>query len=58
MAPPPPPRATTHRTVITTLKNAKVTVVFDSGTKTERSAKAEVIAADAENDTSRRLRVT
>jgi S1-C subfamily serine protease len=59
-APPPRPkglkgtapqsRLPTHRTVITTLKNAKVTVVFDSGTKSERSGKAEVVAADAEND--------
>ena len=47
---PLPSRLPTHQTIVTTLKNAKVTVVFDSGTKSEQSAKAEVIAADPAND--------
>jgi S1-C subfamily serine protease len=48
--PAPQSRLPTQRTIVTTLKNANVSVVFDSGTKLERIAKAEVIAADAEND--------
>jgi S1-C subfamily serine protease len=40
----------TPRMVATTLKASAVTVVLDSGTKNERSAKAEVLAADPERD--------
>jgi S1-C subfamily serine protease len=36
--------------VMRRLKGAKVTAVFDAGTRTERSTKAEVIAADPDND--------
>jgi S1-C subfamily serine protease len=36
--------------VIRRLKVPKVTAVFDAGTRTERSARAEVIAADPDND--------
>jgi S1-C subfamily serine protease len=36
--------------LVKSLKAATVTAVFDSGTKAEVSAKAEVIAADPEND--------
>src|SRR5262249_8491964 len=45
-----PPRPPTPRSRIIALKNAVVTVVFDSGTKKERSVKAEVLAADPEQD--------
>lgn len=40
----------TPRVIMLTLKDAHVTVVFDSGTKQERSATAQVLAADAEHD--------
>jgi S1-C subfamily serine protease len=43
---PLPSPSTTPRTIIKTLKNVTVTIVFDSGTKKERSAKAEVVAVD------------
>jgi hypothetical protein len=50
---PPPgalPPGMTPRTMILTLKDANVTLVFDSGTKNEQSAKAEVVAIDPERD--------
>ena len=40
----------TPRFIIRTLKNAAVTVIFDSGTKDERSAKAELLAIDPDYD--------
>ena len=40
----------TPRLIIRTLKNAAVTVVFDSGTKEERSAKAELLAIAPDYD--------
>src|SRR6516162_200178 len=47
---PPPVTTTSPRTLILTLKNTSVAVVFDSGTKKEREAKAEVVAADPQHD--------
>jgi S1-C subfamily serine protease len=47
---PTPPSRLNPRVVVQTLKDAKVTVVFDSGGKTERSFKAEVVAVDADHD--------
>jgi S1-C subfamily serine protease len=38
------------RSLMSGLKNAKITLVFEGGSKNERSAKAEVIAIDPEND--------
>lgn len=38
------------RLIVKTFKNAAVTVVFDSGTRDERSVKAELLAMDPEND--------
>jgi len=46
----PLPPDFTPRSVIRTLKNAVVTVVFDSGTKNERSARAELLALDPDYD--------
>jgi hypothetical protein len=40
----------TPRVIIRTLKNAVVTVAFDSGTKDERTAKGELLALDPEYD--------
>ncbi len=50
--PPPasPPPGMTPRSMIVTLKNAAVTVVFDSGRNNERSLPAEVVSADPERD--------
>lgn len=45
-----PPPTFSPRMIVTTLKNASVTVVLASGTKKERSFKAEVLAADPERD--------
>src|SRR5262249_1874978 len=51
-----PPRPTrqpqnlTPRSVVVTFKDATVNVVFDSGTGSERSAKAEILSADPERD--------
>ncbi len=46
----PLPPGFTPRLIVRTLKNAAVTVVFDSGTKDERSAKAELLAIDPDYD--------
>jgi len=46
----PIPPGLTPRSMILTLKNASVSLVFDSGTKNERSVKAEVLAVDPERD--------
>jgi S1-C subfamily serine protease len=45
-----PPPILSPRMIVTTFKNASVTVVLDSGTKSEREYKAEVLAADPERD--------
>lgn len=44
------PPGLTPRSMILTLKNARVTLVLDSGNKNERSVKAEVLAVDPERD--------
>ncbi len=51
---PEPPATETRRLkpriVIKTGKNAKVTVVFDSGTRAERVARAAIVATDSDHD--------
>src|SRR5262245_2399306 len=44
------PPGLTPRLPVMTLKDVDVTLVFDSGTKSERSAKAQVVAIDPERD--------
>ncbi|MBI2806216.1 MAG: trypsin-like peptidase domain-containing protein [Planctomycetes bacterium] len=46
----PVPPSWTPRWLQTTLKNAAVTLVLESGTKTERSFKAELLAVDPQRD--------
>jgi hypothetical protein len=51
-----PPGLLPH-TMVTTIRNASVSVIFDSGTKAERSVKAEILAVDPQRDLAL-LRVT
>src|SRR5262249_13879510 len=44
------PPSLTPNTIVTTVKDTILTVVFDSGTKAERSAAADVVAVDPQND--------
>lgn len=46
----PLPPGLTPGALLTSQANVKITLVFDSGTKNERSAKAEVMAIDPERD--------
>jgi S1-C subfamily serine protease len=50
LRPPIAPPSSGSRTVTITVKNPNITVVFWSGTKVEKSVRAEMVASDSERD--------